>query len=190
MSIRMKKQQQNNGSRPSHLPRLDGYISAREAAAVLGVSTRSVYTYIRAGELSAVQVGKWTALQVEAVQAFARKPVGRERKLTPMWHVPVAANMLVLTSIMVPVRAGQEGKLESKLAEMRADRKHILTGTVNRFITRLDLQNVHFVLVWRTLGMLSHEDRTAALTAMCVELNDVLAWETSCWQEGPVLLHA
>ncbi len=186
----MKKQQQNSRSRPSHLPRLEGYISAREAAAVLGVSPRSVYTYIEAGALSAVQFGKWTAIQIEAVQAFERKPVGRERKFTPQWHVPVAANKLVLTSITVPVRAGQEAQLEPKLAEMRVDSKHILKGTVSRFITLLDTQLVQFILIWCTRGMQSHEEREAALAAMCFELTEVLEWETSCWQEGPVLLHA
>jgi hypothetical protein len=78
------------------------------------------------------------------------------------------------------------------LHEFRIDHKHLLHGTVDRYITRIehDPQLVQIVLVWRAQVMPPEEEREVALAALCADLAEVLIWETACRQEGRVILHA
>lgn len=53
---------------------LKGYISAREAAARLGVAKRTVYGYIERGLLPADRVGRAVLIPVRALECF-KKPL-------------------------------------------------------------------------------------------------------------------
>jgi hypothetical protein len=137
-------------------------------------------------------IGESIAVHVDALNDFQRTSVGRKRTQTPLWHTPVAANMLYLTTMTVQVRQGQNENLEKKLVEIRTKRTHFLPGTVARYVTRLkhDPQLVQILLVWRAQVMPPEEECEAALAALCADLAKVLMWETVCCQEGQVVLHA
>jgi excisionase family DNA binding protein len=171
---------------------MENYLTAREVAKILGVSPRSVYTYIKTDKLPAVQIGKTIIVPVDGLAAFQRSSVGRKRTQTPQWHIPAVGNTQYLTTMMVQVRQGQNENLERKLDEFRIDHKHPLPGTVNRYITRLkhDPQLVQIVLIWRAQVMPPEEEREAALAALWADLAGVLMWETVCCLEGQVVLHA
>jgi excisionase family DNA binding protein len=171
---------------------MENYLTAREVAKILGVSVRSVYSYIRASKLPALQIGGTIIVHVDGLAAFQRSSVGRKRTQTPQWHIPAVGNTQYLTTMMVQVRQGQDTNLERKLDDFRINHKHSLPGTVGRYITRIEHepQLVQIVLIWRAQVMPPKEEREAALATLCADLAEVLMWETVCCQEGQVVLHA
>lgn len=172
-------------------PKMEGYISIREAAKIMGVSTRSVYGYIEHDKLQGVRVGSSVAVSEEAVRQYQLPPVGRPRTRVPKWRVPVPRNPEYLTSMCVRVREGQGERIEQRIAEIRQSQKHAIVGTVDRYIMRdhRDPDLVQIVLVWRNLVMPLEEERQAAIAALCDDLADLLDWETATCHEGPVLLN-
>jgi excisionase family DNA binding protein len=172
--------------------RIPGYLSVKEAANLIGVSARCVYNYIESGRLPAVRVGSMTAVEEEAVRNYRRRPVGRLRTRTPVWHVPPANNLQYLTTISVRIRQGQSGQLDRKLAEIRLAGKHLLPGTAARYIARSQNSpdDVQIVLIWRSAVMPPAEEREAALATLRADLADILDWETAIHKEGQVMMHA
>lgn len=172
--------------------RAEDYLSVREAARFMGVSTRSVYGYIETGKLPGVRIGASIAVSAKAVREYRRSVVGRPRTRTPIWHVPVTLNLQYLTTIKVCVREGQGENLEQKLTEIRLNRQHLLPGTVARYVVRncAEPDNIQIVLVWRKVVMPPDEERQAAISALCADLGDVLDWDTASCCEGQVLMNA
>ena len=171
---------------------VEEFLSVRDAAKIMGVSTRSVYGYIETGKLLGIRIGASIAVHAEAVRNYQRPVVGRPRTRTPIWRVPVVMNLQYLTTINVRAREGQSAQLEQRLTEIRVSRKHHLPGTVARYIVRnkTDPDEIQIVLVWRRLVMPPDEEREAALTALCADLADILDWETASSHEGQVLMNA
>ena len=176
----------------SSLERVPGYLSVREAANLIGVSTRCIYNYIEAGRLPGVRVGSVTVIEEEAARNFRRRPVGRLRTRIPVWHVPPVNNLQYLTIISVHIRQGQRERLDQKLEEIRVASKHLLPGTAARYVARSQSNpdDVQIILVWRSAVMPSAEEREAALAALCADLADILDWETATYREGQVMMHA
>ena len=168
------------------------YLSVKEAANLLGVSPRCVYNYIETGRLPGVRVGSVTVVEEEAARNFQRRPVGRLRTRTPLWHVPPINNLQYLTTISVRIRQGQRERLDQKLVEIRVAGKHLLPGTAARYIARSQSNpdDVQIILVWRDAVMPSVEEREAALAALRADLADIFDWETASYREGQVMLHA
>jgi excisionase family DNA binding protein len=168
------------------------YLSVRDAARAMGVSVRSVYGYIESGKLLGIRIGASIAVQADAVRGYQRQVVGRPRTRTPVWRVPTAMNLQFLTTINVQVREDQGEKLEARMEAIRASGQHRISGTVARYIVRnhANPDHVQIVLVWRKLVMPPDEEREAAIAALRIELNDILAWETAAYHEGCVLLSA
>src|SRR5947209_7775745 len=112
-----------------NLPRPDipGYISIKQAAKLLRLSSRRVYQFVEEGRLPAVQAGQNILLPVEAVEQFRPKLTGRPRKETPGWRTP--GIVLQTTYIQVEVRAGQQDKLMLKLWKIKQEEEHIFPGT-------------------------------------------------------------
>jgi excisionase family DNA binding protein len=173
------------------LPHLPGYISVRQAANLLGVAERTVYGYIDDGKLPAVRVGNAIALEEQIVKDFDRQATGRPRTRVPAWRLPVGKNIQYLTVIFASVRPGQGNKLDQKLEEMRAGDKHLLPGTVARYIARNEEKpdDVQIVLVWRSTVMPPKEERDAALASLREELAEILDWDTAWSESGRVLMH-
>lgn len=132
----MKKQVKRTGPVVEREPlkRLPGYLTAREAAQVIGVSQRSVYGYVEAGKLSGVRLGNMMVVLSEEVERFERKAPGRTRTGPPRWHQPPEMNREYLTMIEVRLRPGQAEALKEKVERMRVEKKHLLPGTVARYM--------------------------------------------------------
>jgi excisionase family DNA binding protein len=178
---------------PKHKPlSLAGYLSVREAARRVGVSPRSMYGYLARGKLTAIRVGDVVVVDAEEVAHCQRQGVGRRRERHPLWRVPLALNRQYMTLIRMRVREGEGERLEQRLEEIRAAKKHHLVGTVARSVMRNqhDPTAIQILLVWRQLVMPAEEERQAALAALRADLADLLDWEHATWSESQVLLHA
>jgi hypothetical protein len=97
-----------------------------------------------------------------------------------------------VSRIRTRVRECARERLEQRLEEIRAAKKHHLVGTVARLILRSqdDPTAIQILLVWRQLVMPSEEERQAAIATLCDDLADLLDWEHAIWSEGQVLLYA
>jgi excisionase family DNA binding protein len=171
---------------------VDEFLSVRDAAKIMGVSARSVYGYIETGKLLGIRIGASIAVHADAVRNYQRPVVGRPRTRTPIWRVPVVMNLQYLTTINTRVREGQSPMLEQRLAEIRASSKHLILGTVARYIVRdkADPDEIQIILVWRRLVMPPDEERQAAISALCADLADVLDLENASRREGQVMMNA
>ena len=168
-------------------------LSVREAARVLGVSVRSVYGYLASGKLSKVQIEGLMMLQEEEVQAFESGAPGRPREGPPFWHLPPERNPLSITTITARALPTRDEQLEDRLAEFRTEGKHCLPGTCARYIIGHNLENlaeVVIMLLWRGVGLPSHDQRETALAALRADLAGVCDWDTAVMEEGRVVLYA
>jgi excisionase family DNA binding protein len=173
-------------------PSLAGYLSVSEAARRVGVSSRSIYGSLARGKLTAIRVGGVIAVDAEEVSHLKRPVVGRRRERHPIWRVPSVLNRQLLTVIRTRVREGASAQLEQRLEEIRAAKKHHLTGTVARSIMRnqYDPTAIQILLVWRQQVMPTEQERQVAIAALCADLADLLDWEHATWSDSQVLLHA
>jgi excisionase family DNA binding protein len=180
-----------NTSEDRNIPKLPGYMSIKEAAAKLGRSERRLYEYAQQGRIRAYKAGRTTMLLEEDVNAFQKQPVGRKRTTMPIWRTPTGDNLQYTTVIFANLRAGSEAKLAAKLAEIRAGKKHLLPGTVARYIARnAEKPNeIHILLIWRSTVMPAEAEREAALAALRADLAEVVDWETAWSEQGQVLMH-
>lgn len=168
-----------------------GYITVKEAAKMLGLAEKTIYGYIDEGKLPAIRVASSIMVEEEAVQNYKRQSAGRPRTRIPTWRIPTGANLQYLTHITVNVRPEQGEKLNQKLEEMRVGEKHLLPGTVARYIARSEEKpdEVQIVLVWRSTVMPPDKEREAALAALRAELAEILDWDTAWSESGRVLMH-
>lgn len=170
---------------------LPGYLSVCQAAKIMGVSERSIYGYLKSGRLVSYRLGGLLAIPEEALRAYRRPVVGRPRTRTPIWRVPVVMNLQYLLHITVRIRPGMEEALERKLLQIRAERRHLLSGTVACYIARNKdgSDEVQMVLIWRQKIMPPELERQVALEALRADLADILDWEVASTLEGEVLLN-
>lgn len=168
------------------------FISICDAGRMLGVSERCVYGYMEEGSLPGFRAQSLTVLRKEDVLNYRRRPPGRLRTRTPVWHEPPVMNPASLTSITVGIRPGREQKFLQKMQEIRLCNKHLLCGTTARYIMHnMDKGNeVQIVLIWRAVSMPPEEERQAALAALFDDLAEVLDWQTAIFAEGVVVIHA
>ena len=172
---------------------LPGYISVKEAARILGLAEKTVYRYVEEGKLPAIRISSspFVMVEEEATRNYKRQSVGRPRTRIPTWRLPAGANLLFLTQIIVPLRPGQHDRFDKKLKEIHADEKHLLPGTVARYIARSEAKpdDIQIVLVWRSTVMPPAAEREAALAALREELAEIVDWDSSWSEYGRVLMH-
>lgn len=174
------------------LPNLEGYVSVKEAAQMLGLSTPTIYTYVAEGRIKgAVRAADVILLPIEAVQNYQRGPAGRKRIKTPEWHISAGKNTQFVTKIIVRILPGRRNRLLQKLEQIRSSGEHIFPGTVARTITesRKHPGQVTILLTWRAVVMPDDATREAALEAFRRELADVLDWSTAQYDDGQALMH-
>src|SRR6266571_9255669 len=114
----------------NELPHMHGYITIKEAADLIGISTTRIYDLIDDGRLKAVKFGGGTAIEKKSAEAFTRKAPGRTRTKGPPWHKYSTPTKLQATEISVKIREGQERRLLEKLEAIREDQRHTLKGSV------------------------------------------------------------
>src|SRR5579859_3609862 len=116
------------------LPNIEGLVSVKEAAKMLGLSSKRVYEHVMAGRLRGVRAVNAIMIPLEDVEKFEPGVSGRERKIVPAWRISSGKNTQFMTLIVVQVRAGQREALQRKIEEMRRDGNHLFPGTVVRSI--------------------------------------------------------
>jgi excisionase family DNA binding protein len=168
------------------------YLSVRDAANLLGVSTRSIYGYVEMGRLNAIRVGASLALPIGDVQRFKRAVTGRPRQRLPQWHEPVVGNRLSMTLIRLRLREGTEKLLTQRVRQIRREQRHQINGTVARylFIERNDPRNLHVQLLWREQVLPEESEREQAVAAFLAEFDDLLEPEQTRILEGEAIMHA
>jgi excisionase family DNA binding protein len=173
------------------IPPLPGYVSIKEAAKMLGISERRVYLYIETKRLPAVRAADILLIRQEDVKNFRRKFVGRPRRITPPWRTSSEENTQYMTSILVPLRAGQENRLALRLEEMRQAGQHIFPGTIARYIAGSEAHpsQIEIVLIWRRTVMPDQASREQALEGFRQALADVLDWDKAQYKHGRIFMH-
>lgn len=173
------------------LPTMPEYVSIKEAAKMLGVSDKRVYAYIEDGRLPAVRAAHVIMIPIEEVKKFKPKISGRPRKSTPTWRTSPEENMLLSTSIFVPVRVDQQGKLQQRLEELKQEGEYLFPGTVARYILQSKTHpgNLEVLLIWRSSLMPDEVTRRQELDNFRQALADVLDWTNAKYDEGQALFH-
>jgi excisionase family DNA binding protein len=173
------------------LPTMSEYVSIKEAAKMLGVSDKRVYAYIEDGRLPAVRAAHVIMIPIEEVKKFKPKISGRPRKNTPAWRTSPEDNMLLTTTILVPVRADQRGKLQRRLEKLKEEGEHTFPGTITRFIVESETipGQVEISLIWRSTTMPDETQLEQALERFRQALADVLDWDKARYYKGKVLMH-
>jgi excisionase family DNA binding protein len=163
----------------------------KEAAKMLGVSDKRVYAYIEDGRLPAVRAAHVIMIPIEEVKKFKPKISGRPRKNTPAWRTSPEDNMLLTTTIVVPVQADQRERLQQRLDELKQEGEHVFPGTIARYIiwSKTHPGALEILLIWRSTTMPEEAERAEALDQFRQALADVLDWESAKYHEGQVLLH-
>jgi excisionase family DNA binding protein len=164
-------------------------LSVQQAAKVMGVSARSVYNYIKAGQLAHERFGNMIIVDDANIRTLKRRPVGRTRTLMKYWHLPTTGNTQSLMVITVAVKEGQHEHLKTKIRDMQQKRIHLFEGTVTRYITVDDATNVHILLVWRACLAPSKVAIDEACRAFQEDFAETLDWESACSEEHTVLTH-
>jgi excisionase family DNA binding protein len=173
------------------LPTMPEYVSIKEAAKMLGVSDKRVYAYIEDGRLPAVRAAHVIMIPIEEVKKFKPKISGRPRKNTPTWRTSPEDNMLLTTSIFVPVRTDQRERLQQRLEELKQEGEHVFPGTLARYIiwSKTHPGMLEILLIWRSTTIPGEADRAEVLDQFQRALADVLDWNTAQYDNGEVLLH-
>ncbi len=173
------------------LPTMPEYVSIKEAAKMLGVSDKRVYAYIEDGRLPAVRAAHVIMIPIEEVKKFKPKISGRPRKNTPDWRTSPEDNMLLTTSIFVPVQADQREKLQQRLEELKQEGELVFPGTVARYIiwSKTHPGALEILLIWRSTTMPEEADRDESLERFQQMLADLLDWKSARYDEGQILLH-
>jgi excisionase family DNA binding protein len=175
----------------SELPPMPGVMTVKEAAKKLGISERMVHTYVQDGRLPAHKLGNITAIKKEDFLAFQRAKKGRPRTRLPVWRKSVGDNLQYLAIMKAHVKPGQSEKLEKRLDEFRLRGKHMLPGTVGRYVSRVvdDPDDVYIVLIWRSTVMPKEEVRQETVRELKAELADLVDWDEPLDAYTRVMLH-
>jgi excisionase family DNA binding protein len=173
------------------LPTMPEYVSIKEAAKMLGVSDKRVYAYIEDGRLPAVRAAHVIMIPIEEVKKFKPKISGRPRKNTPTWRTSPEDNMLLTTSLIVPIRANQRERLQQKLEELKQEGEHIFPGTIARYLiwSKIHPGALEILLIWRSTTKPEEAEWAEMLGQFQQALADVLDWKSARYDEGQVLLH-
>jgi excisionase family DNA binding protein len=173
------------------LKKLAGYLSIKEVAELLGVSTRNVYHYIKKGQLASIRIGQTVMVREEALEHFTPPAPGRKR--TPPWH-PTNRDGIFFTivALFLPATIQEEQiqALENHLARIRAESRHLFPGSLVRYILynqpdqRLEIQ-----IGWQALNMPDDLARRTALAIFCMELTTIIPCEEATYHESLALLN-
>ena len=173
------------------LPELAGYLSVSEAAQRLGVSKRRVYDFLDEGRLEGVKSGNMIMLAEESVERFKPQINGRQRTVTPLWRMSDGENTRQILSIVVQLRAGQQGRFMERLQRLKQEKLHLFPGTGDRYIAEDDASPgmIEIQLRWKQGDMPDEVTREKALEAFRELFADVLDWQTAQYQMKTMLLH-
>jgi excisionase family DNA binding protein len=173
------------------LPELVGYIPVSEAAQRLGVSKRRIYDFLDDERLEGVKSGNMIMIAEESVERFKPQISGRQRTVTPFWRMSSDENTRHILSIMVQLRAGQQGRFMEQLQRLKQEKLHLFPGTGDRFIAEYDNSPgmIEIQLRWKQGDMPNEVVCEEALEAFREMFANVLDWQTAQYQMKTALLH-
>ena len=174
-----------------NIPNLPGYVSVKEAAAIIGVSDKRVYQYVMSGRLSALRIGHILVLPLEEVKQFKPSPSGRVRAKAPSWRSYRSRGNLLATDIHVHVRPGQQTRLLEKLRDIQKADEHTFPGTIARYVIKGDteLTTIHIFFIWKDTELPDDVTRQHDLHLFQKELEEVLDWGTAEYDTNNIILH-
>lgn len=157
-----------------------GYISSEEAAQRLEVTKDRLYQWVKQARLTPYTVGNAFTFREQDIANFERNPTGRKRKGPPPWRVYKGDVKVLVTVIVVGVRAGQQEQLVEKIYAMQKASEFVFPGTMARYILQDDdqLSQIQILLIWKNTEMPDEVTRQAQLAVFQREFADVLDWST------------
>jgi excisionase family DNA binding protein len=173
------------------LPKLPEYVSIKEAADMLNLSDKRVYSYVEDRRIKAVRAGNTIMIPITEIENFQFRASGRPRTTIPAWHIAKKENTLFALSIEVQVRKGQERHLASRLEEIRRSKEFTFPGTVARYLMADEQkpERVEMVLIWKKSIMPAEAEREQALENFRHALDDVFDWSTARYRYDKVYMH-
>lgn len=173
------------------IPDLPGYVPLSVAAKMMGLSRRMANQYVENGKVRGVKAGRVIMVLEEDIARFRPNATGRPRTRLPIWRLPVGNNRQYLTVIFTRIKPGQDANFDKKLREIHADQKHLLQGTVARYMSRSKQkrEDVQIVFIWRSTVMPSEKECEAAVEELKEEFANILDWESSWGEYGQVVMH-
>lgn len=170
---------------------IPGYVSIKEAAKILGISTNRVYAYVEEGRLPSAKAAHVIMIPLEAVEAFKPHLSGRPRTSVPVWRISPEENAMLATSILVQIRANQSNRLMTRLEEMRREKQHLFPGTLARYMIEKQghPKHVEILLIWRDTAMPDEAAYNQWFDELRQALGDVLDWETAQYDTGRIIMH-
>lgn len=169
------------------------YLSVREAATLLGVSPRAIYTYIQSGSLDVIRVGGRTVvLRKSDVLAYQRSGPGRKRRSDPVWRR--SSHPALLITVTVPILAGRQWEEVDPHIEAVRKGQQVPPGVTRCGLACNQNEELELVLVCRaTVLPPCAEERDAALRALLQTLKEylnVFDWDIMTYTESRLLLVA
>lgn len=163
-------------------------MTAHEAAELLGVSQRSIYTYIETGDLHAGRIGTFFILRRSEVLAYQPRGAGRKRAAEPIWRKPSSPALLL--TITVPILPGKQWQdIDPRIEEIRQG-KLPFPGMVFRCLAHNQNEGLEMALIWKPTAFLHCiEERQAVLAALFARMKECLNlfdWDALTYKESPV----
>ena len=173
------------------IPNIQGFVSIKEAAKALGISTKRVYEYITEGRLPAVRAVNALMIPLEELQKFERGASGRERKVVPLWRFSSGKNKQFITTIIANLKTNDRASLIKRLDKFKRDNLHLFPGTIARYFSSSNItpERIEIVFIWRGTIMPDEETRQKEIEAFKQELADLIDWSTAQYDEGILLMH-
>lgn len=171
---------------------IEGYLTARDAAAELGISYKSVQRHVKNGVLKAKKVGGVYFIPQAEIEHFKPRLSGRPRGSVPQWRFSPEGNRQVATSVEADLRAGvTEAAFEEALEAVKRNEEHLFVGTIARYVLSDEEtpRRVQFLLIWRETVMPPPAEVEQALTALRATLAAVLDWQTARSSTQRVWMH-
>ena len=167
------------------------YVSVKEAAKMLGLAYSTVHEYVTEGRIPSMRAFDVILIPREAVLNFKPNIAGRPRTTLPKWRISPEDNTLLMTTIRVPVRAGQHSALLSRFESIRQSGEHLFPGTIARYIigSETNPHHIEILLIWRKTVMPTEAEREQVLEAFRQTLEDVLDWSSAEYRNDVVFMH-
>lgn len=178
-------------SSSSEAAEMPDYVSTKQAAEILGVSTHRMYQYVNAKRIPVIRIGKAFMIPRQAIEQFKPNPSGRTRTKAPAWRTYHSKGGIFVSTIQVSVRSGQQEMLIERMTQLQRDNKHTFPGTIARYVVKGDelFSTVDVLLIWKETEMPDEEIRQRDLDAFKRELADVLDWDTAYYSTNEAIIH-
>ncbi len=163
--------------------RFPGYVSVKEAAAILGLKENRVWYYIRLNRLPARKIDGRSMIPEQAVQDFHIKPRGRVRTDPPPWRAYRGGANVCGLQIITRIEPAQLQSVQDRLQSIEQEQTYLFPGTMQRYIF-VDENDPHILLVqliWKDTELTDEASLMSDLEAFKAELSDLLDWTTASY---------